>query len=315
MTHTPNTALVVNPHSANGRTGRHWNRIETEVHAAVGDFEVFKTEGPGHGTQMVRKALREGFGRIISAGGDGTHFEVVNGFFDGLDPIRPDAELAILPLGTGSDLCRTLGIPRGPGALDVLANGRSVPADVGRAEFLDEEGEKRVRYFLSSSHIGLGGVVADRVNHHSKALGGFMSFFLAVVAARLKYRATHVELETTQETLSGEYLDIVVANGIFDAGGMRSAPHARMNSGTFEVYTIGKLGLIGSLLNVSRLYNGTQDKHPSVQRLTTDRIQLTSEKPLMVGLDGELGGCLPVRFEIVPAAIRIVAGPAAPGFA
>ena len=73
--------VVVNPNSANRRTGREWPQISRALQEAIGDFEALQTRAPGEATRITREALKSGFQMIVSVGGDGTHNEVVNGFF------------------------------------------------------------------------------------------------------------------------------------------------------------------------------------------------------------------------------------------
>ena len=97
------TVFVVNPHAANGATGKEWPRIGKMAGDFLGPFETCLTEGPGDATRMTREHLLKGVNRIICVGGDGTLNEVVNGFFDGKGPLRKDALLGFLPNGTGCD--------------------------------------------------------------------------------------------------------------------------------------------------------------------------------------------------------------------
>lgn len=70
------------------------------------------TAAPEHATELTRQALQKGCDLVVSVGGDGTHNEVVNGFTpDG--PVRPEAQLGFISMGTGSDLIKTLQIPKG----------------------------------------------------------------------------------------------------------------------------------------------------------------------------------------------------------
>lgn len=305
-------AVVMNPHSANGRTARQWAQLEDEVRRALGGFALFPTERPGHATELVRQALHDGFQRIVSVGGDGTHFEVLNGFFEGRRPINPECTLALLPMGTGSDLRRNLRLPEGREAIEYLASEQTIQSDVGHVTSTAESGEERSNYFFNSVHIGLGGTVSERVNRKSKALGGFLSFLIGLLEARMAYSLEPMTADIDGETVTGEFLEIVAANGQYDGGGMLIAPHARLDDGLLQVYTIGKLGLVGTPLSIYRLYKGTLDKHPAVRRIQAKRITIQSPHRVLVSPDGEPAGQLPATIEIIPAAIRLIPGPNPP---
>ena len=78
------TFVLVNPASANGRTGKRWPELAAALRKNVGEFEVGFTDGPLQAADRVREALQKGADLVVSVGGDGTHNEVVNGFFASL---------------------------------------------------------------------------------------------------------------------------------------------------------------------------------------------------------------------------------------
>lgn len=312
MDESAKIAVIMNPRSGNGRTARTWRRLEPAVRRALGDFTLFLTQRPGHATELTRRALHEGYQRIISAGGDGTHHEIVNGFFDRLTPINPDATLALFPLGTGSDLRRTINIPPGRGAIPHLASDNVMRVDVGRVRLTGLDGEPSIIHFINALHIGLGGLVAKRVNEGSKWMGGFLSFLKGVVISRLTYSNLPMTVRINGLAYSNCYLEIIVANGQFDGGGMRVAPYARLDSGFFEVYTLGDIGLIDTALNIPRIYKGTLEEHSEVLYFQATSIEVESDEQVLVSPDGEQAGVAPLTVEVLPAAIRLVTGPTIP---
>ena len=79
----------------------------------------------------LNEAAQAGFNLIIAAGGDGTINEVVNG----IAPLKHRPKLGIIPAGTTNDYARALKIPRESPieAAKVIANGKTVKMDIGRA--------------------------------------------------------------------------------------------------------------------------------------------------------------------------------------
>jgi diacylglycerol kinase (ATP) len=87
--------------------------------AAIPDLTVRQTCAMGQARAVAREAIREGYELVVAAGGDGTVNEVVQGLSADLDR----ATLGVLPLGTGNDLARSLGMPFNPiEALEILTN-------------------------------------------------------------------------------------------------------------------------------------------------------------------------------------------------
>ncbi len=302
-------AVIVNPRSANGKTGRDWPKIEGAVREACNPERVVHTEHPGHATTLTREMLREGFELIVSAGGDGTHHEVVNGFFERDTMIRPEATMAILPQGTGSDLARSLQFTTIQEALAALVRGRVCHVDVGRAHFLNHRDEHVSEYFLNCAHIGFGGHVADRVNRTSKALGGFLSFLIGVLKSLVTYRSPVMTARVDGNYVHGRINDIVIANAQWDGGGMFIAPNAALDSGSFEVYVIEDISRLDAVRNLHKIYKGRlMDRPDIVQYFQARRIDATSPERVLINLEGEQPGRLPATFEVLPAALRLITG-------
>ncbi|MBI2421295.1 MAG: diacylglycerol kinase family lipid kinase [Candidatus Hydrogenedentes bacterium] len=302
-------AVVVNPQAAEGRAGRHWPVLEARLKKELGAFQLLRTEGPGHGSILVRTALRAGCGRIISVGGDGTHFEVLNGFFEGGLPIQPDAEMAVIPFGTGSDLARSLGIPQGIDAAAFAGSARVLRTDVGCITCTQADGSERTWYFQNIARIGIGGEVVDRVNHTTKRFGGFVSYLVGTLSSLLIYRDQEVRFAIDDAEIGGLLKEFIIANGSYDGGGMHVAPHARMDNGLFDIYHIGSVGLLDALLNLPKIYRGRLHKRPDVVKyLRGRRITAESAFPIKVEADGEMLGYLPARVEVLPGAITLVTG-------
>jgi YegS/Rv2252/BmrU family lipid kinase len=300
-------AVVVNPFSGNGRTARQWPKVAGMFEDLMGDFAFLQTEHPGHATNLVRQALREGYDRIISVGGDGTHHEVLNGFYDGMLPVNPRAAMAIMPLGTGSDLARTLGMPKGLNAVPHLVSDHVVTADLGRATFSLPGGGQQYLYFINTCHIGMGGAVVERANRHTKWYGGFLTYLWAVVKTLALYRSPYLELDIDGVQLDQVCRDVIIAKGQYDGGGMHVAPNAEINNGLFDVYVIGDTSRMFCLRHMRTMYQGRLLEVPDhVRYFRAARIAARSDRRVLINLDGEQPGQLPAMIEVIPKALNIV---------
>ena len=110
--------LVYNPRAANGRAAGVLARVRDLLSARDVDTEVVQTEGPGHAVEIVRDADLGSFDGVIAGGGDGTLFEVVNGYFANPGESRPP--LGVLPVGTGNSFSRDIGL--GTGAVETAVS-------------------------------------------------------------------------------------------------------------------------------------------------------------------------------------------------
>lgn len=304
------TAVIFNPRAAHGRTGRIYTRLRKDLDLLIPGADWRVTEYPGHATHATRSALWSGCNRIISVGGDGTHYETLNGFFEGYSLIAPEAQLSILPFGTGSDLARSLGIPRGWDSLPTVLSGRCLRLDVVRVTCTDWKGEPFTSFLLNTSRVGIGGEVVWRINRKTKVWGGFFTYLRGAVEALFTYSSRPMRVETDGEVFEETFLEIILANGRFDGGGMKVAPQARMDDGLLDIYLIRPVGLVDALTSMHLLYQGRLEARPdAVTFRRGGKVQITAADPAKINVDGESPGTTPVAFEVLPRLLPVVTGP------
>jgi len=306
--------VVVNPRSANGRTGREWRAIETALGRAYPHMSVAFTRARREATQLVRNALREGHHEIIAIGGDGTINEAVNGFFDANGPVAPDAVLGCVTSGTGGDFRKTFGIAAGPdAAITHLKNATVRSIDVGRLSCLTREGQPQIRYFANIASFGLSGAVVDSVNRAriAKLFGGPFAFAFHSALDMLTFKDPVVRI-----IVDGEYDEIAgistvaVANGQYFGGGMRVAPGAVADDGVFDVVIMGGAPRSRMMADMKLIYTGEHIEMPHVRLLRARKVVAvpvaeTRGRPVLIETDGESAGRLPATFEILPRALNL----------
>jgi diacylglycerol kinase (ATP) len=87
---------------------------------------------------------------------------------------------------------------------------------------------------------------------------------------------------------------------------MQVAPDARVDDGLFHITVIGNLSLPEIFWHLPKLYNGKIKRIKKVFTLTGRKVVAASEQTVLLDVDGEQPGRLPVEIEIVPAAIRMI---------
>ena len=302
----PPTAFIVNPHAGNGSTGQAWPLLATYARKRLGPYQTHLTRRAGEAVHSARSAVENGVSRLVCMGGDGTLNEVVNGVMAASS--RPsDFVLGFVPNGTGCDLVRTLPIPRDVRrAVDLIATGANRPLDLGRLRFRGHGGLVLDRYFHNIASFGLGGEVDARVNRTTKTFGPFLSFIWATLVSILRYGKKKIRVRTeTGFDRTVRVWNVAVANGQFHGGGMWVAPEARLDDGRFHVVVIGDLSLAGVFRNLHKLYNGKIGSIAQVTTVVAARIEAESDEVVLVDVDGEQPGTLPLVAEIVPGALRI----------
>ncbi|MGO9830173.1 MAG: diacylglycerol/lipid kinase family protein [Myxococcaceae bacterium] len=301
------TFLVVNPRSGNGDTGRRWPDILAAACGSMGEVGSAFTESPLHAAQLTARALADGYQCIVAVGGDGTLNEVVNGFFQVPGGPPTGATLAVIPRGTGGDFRRTFGWSTSlRSACARICAGQTRPLDVGRVAFLDAQGRAQQRYFVNVVSFGVSGQVDKEVNQASKGLGGKATFFLASVKAMWRFRDQPIRLRADGgkwEALS--ITTVAVANCQYFGGGMRVAPTADPSDGHFDVTVWSGYTLKDFALQSRRIYDGTHVQLAGTRTFRASLLEAESAEEVLLDVDGEQPGRLPVRVELLPSALRL----------
>jgi diacylglycerol kinase (ATP) len=212
----------------------------------------------------------------------------------------------VMMRGTGMDFPRTYGIPTDPeAAVAVAVGGETRVVDLGRATYRSWEGEQAVEHFANVASAGMSAAVARRANAKSKAMGGKASFFVALTQVFFSWRNVEMTVRVGTEERRGLLNNAVVANGQYHGGGMWLAPEASTDDGLFDVVVFGDLTKTDFVRNVAKIYRGTHLSHPKIELLRGATVEIDAAEPLPVELDGEQPGTTPVRFEVVPQALRV----------
>lgn len=304
------TLLILNPRSHSGATGRHAGALVALLREAVGPLEVERTRGPRDAERIAREAVRTGVDRLVVGGGDGTLGEVASGLLGA--GLGSYARIGVLPLGTGGDFLRTLGLSRDlRRAVACLREGKSLPLDAGRASYVDHAGRPAVSHFVNSASLGISGHVCALVNRSSKLAGGRIAFLIGSLRAIARHRPDPVALRVDGTLVhEGPLVLAAAANGRFFGGGMCIAPHARSDDGALDVVAVAGLGRAALVRKLPRLYRGTHLADPAVRSWRGRALEAEAlAGAVPIELDGEPLGRLPARFEVLPAALTLI-GPA-----
>jgi len=227
--------------------------------------------------------------------------EVANGIAG-----RSGVEIAVIARGTGWDFARSLGLPRNiDRAIDVARSGETRTIDLGRATYRLWAGGEAQSFFANVASAGMSGAIAQRANDSSKALGGKVSYLWATFAVFARWSSTEIHVTIDGETRQARMHDVIVANGPYVGGGMKIAPEAEPDDGTFDVLLIGDLTKGDLILTMPKIFRGTHLPHPKAELLRGSEVSVDADDRLPIELDGEQPGTTPARFEIVPRALRV----------
>ncbi len=300
------TVVIVNPESNGGRTRVRWPALEGRLRDAVGKVEIVETDGPGGGDRAAREAARAGADRIVVVGGDGSLSEAATGVLD--EGFGDRIALGWLPMGTGCDFGRSVGVSRDPArALASLARGARRRVDVGAITFEGEGGVERTRRFLNVASFGLSGLTDLHVARAGRSLGPTAAFLIGSLRAIRDYAPPLVGIDIDGERVfEGEVAMAVAANGRFFGSGMEIAPGAVVDDGLLTVLVVSWMSKPRLVANLPSLYRGTHVTHPNVTVLSGKRMEAHALRgEALLDVDGEPLGALPATVELVPSALEL----------
>jgi diacylglycerol kinase (ATP) len=263
------------------------NPAKVRVTRAVGDAEKF-----------ARSAIRNRCAYIVAAGGDGTLNEVVNG----IARRAKDICVGVIPLGTGNDFARALGLPAAlEDNIDILLSQKTRSIDLVRVK------SDRTRFFVNVSAGGFSGLVDEKLTPEIKHAWGLLAYLRCAAAALPNLHAYRTRVVFDErESLSMDLYNVVIGNGRFVAGGLPIAPDADLGDGLLDVILIPRRSVPEMALLAAEIVLG---KHLSSNAIIFRRaktVAVRSRPGMWFNVDGESVGNAPAVFQIMPRAINFV---------
>ena len=307
------TLVIVNPAAGSGKAAARWPSIATLLTGATGRFEHVFTEEPNHATVLASRAARRGIERIIAVGGDGTANEVANGILACRDTDAELPQLGVIPCGTGSDFCRSLGLKPDPAAAVArIASGATRMIDVGIAQYTCMSGAVAPRHFINVATFGLSGQISCNLNTRVKAslLPGPVRYLTGTLRALASYRPPRMRITIDGEAIERGVYFAAVANARYFGGGMHIAPTALLDDGLFDVVILDAISKWQLARKIGRVYRGTHVNEPEITLLRGSHVvaETVIGKDAAMGLldlDGENPGMLRAEFRVLPRALRL----------
>ena len=295
-----------------GKAGKDWPQIKQLLINEGVDFDFVITEHHRHAIELVRDNITEkGYKKIISVGGDGTNNEVINGIFTQNRFPTEQITMAVIPIGTGNDWCRTFDMPlEYDKVIKIIKAGHVFAHDIGKLTYYND-GDPKIRYFLNAAGTGLDEMVCHSTNTMKKqGKGGTIRYLISLVKCILTYKITHIQLTIDDELVFDDsILNLSIGNCRFNGGGMMTMPKAIPNDGLFDVTVIKKVSIFKFAANVKNLYDGTFiNKIEEVKTFRGNRIRIVSNPPhsLLVETEGENLNNSPFDFEMLQESINMV---------
>ncbi|WP_088324181.1 diacylglycerol/lipid kinase family protein [Polaribacter tangerinus] len=294
--------IIANPTAGNGKFSKQWKKIKQLLKHKNVDFSYAFTQYSKHEILLVNEAIKQGFRKIISIGGDGTLHNVVNGVMLQRYVKTSDITISVIPLGTGNDWIKTYNIPKSiHKSIEIITRNNTTLQDIG----VITTQNNTVTYFNNLAGLGYDGYVVYKLKNLKK-LGAF-SYLIAGIYGLLFYKKSIFTIVINNKTIKTRCLMTVFGICKYAGGGMQFTKNVVVSDGLLDISIFKNIGFFDLILNLPKLYTGTIIHHKKVTTYKTKEITVIPEKNSpYIQADGELIGNGKLQVTILQKAIRFV---------
>lgn len=236
---------------------------------------------------------------VVAAGGDGSIHTLVQALHRRGE--LGERVVGLLPLGTGNDLARNLGIPlEAAAAARLLVDGAS-PRSL---DLLVDDGDDVV---VNAAHAGIGAEAAEAASRFKPFLKA-LAFPVGSVLAGVRHSGWQLRVEADGRLVT-ETKALMVALGNLSGiagGAAQVAPGASPRDGRIDLVVSGATGPVARVGYALSLRSGRHLRRDDVVRTVAEQVTITGE-PFRINTDGEVTEPTTSRtWTVLPRAWRIV---------
>ncbi len=278
--------IIVNPTSGRGYAEESIPSIENCLKKHDLDFELIHTERVWHAADIAEKAARDGYDVVVTASGDGTANEALNGLMRARVAGFSNTAMGVLPVGTGNDLAYGMGISDElDEACATLAANKRKTVDIGIVKGGDyPEG----RYFGNGVGIGFDAAVGFEAEKVTWTRGLLAYLVAAMQTVFLYYKSPTVDITYNDKTITQPSLMISIMNGQRMGGGFYMAPESSPSDGELNLCIASEASKLRIFQLINLFLKGTQASEPEISTGRTKKINVKAVKgTLPAHCDGE----------------------------
>lgn len=297
-----NWYTIINPTSGNGKSLNQLNLIKKEFIKNNINTTIVITQYIHHEKELVLLAIKKGYTKFISVGGDGTLHHIVNGIMTQNIIKSHRVKVAVIPVGTGNDWVKTYKIPNKIKlAVQVIKKEKTIFQDIGYLKLFNNNKEL---YFNNLAGIGFDAFVVNRISAYKKL--GSLAYLLGGLTGFFSYKKELLQITIGKENIRSKIFMISIGLCKYSGGGMQLTDYKNNKKEMFDITLIKNITLIKVLLNIKKLYNGKLFNLKEVNTYKNKSIIIKSNNSLYIQADGELLGKGNAEINIINNAIQFI---------
>jgi len=274
------------------------------------EYEIHRTISAGDARNFVKRRLELADGekiRFYACGGDGTVNEVLNGVFG-----HDNAELAIVPTGTGNDFVRNFAHPKDFSDIKKQFDGQVKRIDSLRYEYYQNGEEIESGYALNMFNLGFDANVVsktDEIKHG--VLKGTAAYVGGVFSCLVKLETMNMKVTVDgEEFADGEFLLAGAANGGFSGGGFHGLPPAKVDDGLMDMLLVKSVTRRFFISIVKKYHDGTHMELKKLEGLFHHKqcreLIFRADSTITIAIDGETAQADELHVKIMPQTVNFV---------
>ena len=289
-------SIIANPVAGKLAGRQYVEHIKNKLDERKIPYEIYFTEGAGHGKVLAHRLSRPQR-KIIVVGGDGTINEVVNGMMKN----GSDAIVGIIPAGSGNDLIKGLGIDEDIRKnISVILGDRTRKIDVGRCND---------RFFINIMGVGFDAAVGARMHRlrsRSKKKRGKSFYNKALFHTILHYESIGLRIEIDEQDYEDRFFLVSIANGTTFGGNFKIAPMAELSDGYLTAVCIRDFSKLRFFWHLNKVKKGRIIDLPEMKYIKCKKVIINSKKDIPAQLDGEYYANSRFEIKVIPSRIEML---------
>lgn len=264
------------------------------------DAKIILTKSVKEIHQLLNEIDLSLFDGLISAGGDGSFFSVLNAYMKRKSEV--DIPLGVLPVGTGNSLSKDLLKEDGESEIEdyiklIKSN------EIRGFDIVKVSSDKETFYYANMMGFGFITDVAQSASK-MKFFGAF-SYTLGILYNTIKLKPFELKIIIDGVERIMENVFIIISNSKYTGGDYLIAPKAKVNDGKFDLIILNKLSRVNLLKTFPKIFDGSHIDTPFVEYIQANKVKLESVSPKVLSPDGEIYGKFPVEVSCIPNKINV----------
>ncbi len=268
------------------------------------EVTVAETTHANHASKLANESLSQGYDCVLSAGGDGTLNQVINGvLLNGSAASLPN--IGVIPLGSGNDFATACGISLSSTLIfNLLKENKPKATDLGKILCWDSAGKQIEKYFINACSVGMGPATVLQMQKTPKWIGANLRYLISIVQTFFTHQPEKLHIKSKNWEWSGMARVFAVANGKSFGNKIFIAPDATMEDGQFNTFLASDIPLVKFLWYLQVIKQKKKITDVKIAYSKVKEVTLSSSQKVLLEAEGELVGQLPARIEILVDRIK-----------